>query len=201
MTSPDPLLAQIQAGQPDALAQYCERQRPALLAFIERRLGAALRRKLEPEDIFQEVTAEAVRSLGNMDLQRHDLFGWLCQLVERRIVDAHRFHFAAQKRAAGREVSLQGPAAPTDSGEAGLMHLLALSMTTPSQAFSRNVREQRMYDALASLPDDQREALRLRYVENLPSKEIAARLQRTDAAVRVLLTRSLKRLQQLLGEA
>jgi RNA polymerase sigma-70 factor (ECF subfamily) len=39
----------------------------------------------------------------------------------------------------------------------------------------------------------------LRYVEGLPSKEIARRLGKTDGAVRVLLTRSLRRLQQLVG--
>ena len=33
----------------------------------------------------------------------------------------------------------------------------------------------------------------MRYVENLPSKQVAERLGKTDAAVRVMLTRSLKR--------
>ena len=53
--------------------------------------------------------------------------------------------------------------------------------------------------ALGKLPAEQREALRLRYVENLPSKEIAARLGKSDGAVRVMLTRALGQLQQLLG--
>ena len=39
----------------------------------------------------------------------------------------------------------------------------------------------------------------MRYVENLPSKEIAQRLGKTDGAVRVMLTRSLSKLQELLG--
>ena len=37
-----------------------------------------------------------------------------------------------------------------------------------------------------------------RYVDGLPSREIAERMGRTDGAVRVLLTRSLARLQNLL---
>jgi RNA polymerase sigma-70 factor (ECF subfamily) len=49
------------------------------------------------------------------------------------------------------------------------------------------------------LPDDQQEGLRLRYVENLPTKQIAERLGKTDAAVRVMLTRSLKKLQKMLS--
>ena len=39
----------------------------------------------------------------------------------------------------------------------------------------------------------------MRYVENLPSKEIASRLGKTDGATRVLLTRSLAKLQAILG--
>lgn len=54
-------------------------------------------------------------------------------------------------------------------------------------------------EALALLPEDQREAIRLRYVEGLPSKEIAQRLGKTDGAVRVMLTRTLNKLQTLLG--
>jgi len=41
-------------------------------------------------------------------------------------------------------------------------------------------------------------ALRLRYVEGLPSKQIAQQLGKTDGAVRVMLTRSINRLQAIL---
>jgi len=79
------------------------------------------------------------------------------------------------------------------------MHLLVASLTTPSEAFSRNAKEARMQEAILQLSEDYREALRLRYVENLPSKEIAEKLGKSDAAVRVMLTRSLKKLQDILG--
>ena len=60
-------------------------------------------------------------------------------------------------------------------------------------------REARLAEALAALPEEQREALRLRYVEGLPSKQIAQQLGKTDGAVRVMLTRSLAKLQTMLG--
>jgi RNA polymerase sigma-70 factor (ECF subfamily) len=184
-----------------ALAEYGQRQSHALRAYVERRLGVALRRKVEPDDLLQDTLAEAVRALPTTDLGERDLFGWLCQLAEQRIIDAHRRFFATQKRDAGREVSLDPPRGGSETGEAGFLPLLAASLTTPSQAFSRNVREQRLHEALAELPEDQREALRLRYVEDLPSKEIAARIGRTDAATRVLLTRALKRLEKIFQES
>jgi RNA polymerase sigma-70 factor (ECF subfamily) len=195
---PDEILARIQRRDPEALAIYVETRRAALLAYIQRNLSAALRRKVDPEDLLQDVSAEAVRAIAEMDLGDREPFGWLCQIAQRRIIDAHRRFFGAQKRDAGREISL---GAGADSGRAPLVNLLVASMTTPSQAFSRNARELRLLEAISQLPEDQREALRLRYVDGLPSKEIAARLGKTDGAVRVMLTRSLDKLQKLLGEA
>jgi RNA polymerase sigma-70 factor, ECF subfamily len=154
-------------------------------------------RKVEPDDVFQETSAEAVRALATAEFGDREPFSWLCQIAERRIIDLHRRFFGAQKRDAGREVPL---AAGSDTRQAGLINMLVASMTTPSQAFSRNAREARLQEALEKLPAEQREALRLRYVESLPSKQIAERLGKSDAAVRVMLTRSLKKLHELLGE-
>lgn len=198
MTSDDELKQRLTAHDAAALGELLQAKRLPLLAFIERQLGSALRRKVEPEDVLQEASAEAVRALPGTDLSQRDSFGWLCQIAERKIIDLHRRHFGAQKRDAGREVSLGSPGGDTHAP--GLINLLVMSMTTPSQAFSRDAREMRLTEALAKLPEDQRSALRMRYVENLPSKEIAEKLGKTDAAVRVMLTRSLKKLQELLGE-
>ena len=191
----DPLIARLQQGDVEALADFLTQRRHALTAYIERKLGPGLRRKIEPEDIFQDVSVSAVRALGDVDLSERDPFGWLCQLVDRRIVDAHR-HFASQKRAAEREVALDVHGNQT--GRAGLINMLVASITTPSQNFSRNVRELRLQAALADLPDDQQELLRLRYVEGLASKDIAQRLGKGDGAVRVSLSRAVRRLQQAL---
>jgi RNA polymerase sigma-70 factor (ECF subfamily) len=177
-----------------ALAELLQSHRPQLMAFIERQLGAALRRKVEPDDVFQEASAEAVRALPTAEFGDREPFSWLCQIAERRIIDLHRRFFEAQKRDAGREVPL-GCGSGSDTQPAGLINLLVATLTTPSQAYSRNAREARLQEALAKLPAEQREALRLRYV-----KKIAERLGKSDAAVRVMLTRSLKKLHELLDD-
>jgi len=192
----DTLIERIRGGDIAALGAFVDARRGALLGFIEKQLGPALRRKIEPDDVFQEVSAEAVRGLPAMDLSERDPFSWLCQIAERRIIDAHRRFFGAAKRDAGREVSINRPAA--DESRAGVIDMLVASMTTASQAFSRNAREARLAEALALLPADQQEALRLRYVQGLPSKQIAQQLGKTDGAVRVMLTRSINRLQAIL---
>ena len=195
----DALIVRIRAGDAESLAAYIEQHRRQLLAYIERQLGAALRRKIEAEDIFQETSADAVRSLGSMDLAERDPFSWLCQIAERRIIDAHRRFFDAQKRDAGREVAL-GQGGGSDTQPGGLINLLVASMTSPSQAFSRNAREMRVQDAVAQLGEEQREVLRLRYVEGWPTKQIADHVKKTDVAIRVMLTRTVQKLQEILGE-
>jgi RNA polymerase sigma-70 factor (ECF subfamily) len=178
-------------GDAVPLSEVLESRRPALLAFIERRLGPALRGKVEPQDIVQEV---AVKALREAQTNPADAFSWLCRLAEQCIIDGHR-HFAAGKRAVGREQAGQ-----VASGEDGqdLVAMLSASMTSPSVAAVRNERQLQLDRAVATLPEDQREVLRLRYGEGLGTREIASRLDKTDVGVRVLLSRILQRLRTLL---
>jgi RNA polymerase sigma factor (sigma-70 family) len=59
-------------------------------------------------------------------------------------------------------------------------------------------RDSRLMEVLKNLPEESQFALRLRYFERLPSKEIAKQLGKTDGATRVLLTRSLAKLRAML---
>jgi RNA polymerase sigma-70 factor (ECF subfamily) len=183
------------ANTPEELVTLLEGRRPQLLAYIERRLGAGLRRKVEPLDIYQETAIAALNAWPNLDLGDRDPFGWLCQVAEQRIVDSHR-RFAAQKRASDREVSAHGMPADA-SGE--LIDLLVGSLTSASQKVARNERHAQLEGAIARLPEESRDVLRWRYVDGLPTKEIAEKIGKSDGAVRVMLTRTLHKLQQLLG--
>ena len=193
------LLKGISEGSVDSLARFIYVNKKQLMAFISRRLGDGLRNKVEVEDIFQEVSAEAVRSITPEFPGEREQFSWLCHISERKIVDAHRHHFDAQKRDAGRERALD--AKSSGGGEIGLVNMLVKSMTTPSAAFSRNAREARLYDAIGQLNPEQQEAVRMKYIENKPSKEIADALGKSDAAVRVMLTRTMKQLHEIMSEA
>ncbi|MCA9238290.1 MAG: sigma-70 family RNA polymerase sigma factor [Planctomycetales bacterium] len=185
------IVERLRSGDESALAEFVESNRPALLAFIRSRTGAHLAKKVEPEDILQEASMEGIRSLGKTPLENWDPLHWLFQVCERKIIDAHRRFFESQKRAASREAELpEGSAAGM-----GLANLLAASMTTPSEAFSRDQRQLRVLAALDVLPEDQREALRLRYIEGRSLKEIADTMQKSEMAAAGLLKRGLQALR------
>ncbi len=182
--------SQIRRGDADRLANCIEQHRGQLIAFLQKRTGSHLRIKIEAEDILQEVVADALRAVAADDWQPCEPLHWLYTLCERKIIDAHRHFFAAQKRSAKREAKLGSSVALED--------LLVASMTSPSAAFSRNQKELAMLAAIGTLPGEQQEALRMRYLQGMPSKDIAAKLGKTDGAVRVMLSRGIARLQTLL---
>ena len=73
----------LRAGDESALAEFLGSHEVRLLAFIRKRTGSHLEKKLEPEDILQEASMEAVRSLGSVDLSERDPLNWLLQICER----------------------------------------------------------------------------------------------------------------------
>ena len=193
------LVERVQQGDGVALNLYIQHQKEHLLAVITKKMSEPLKAKVEPQDILQEVLMSAVSSFAKLDWKSRHPFTWLCQLADRRIVDAHRRYVLAEKRSSNREVSLNRPSGSSSDEPAGeLVDLLVKSMTMPSAAFSRNQREIRMQAAINELPEITREAIRLRYIEGWSSKQIANELQKSDAAIRVLLTRSLKQLHAVL---
>lgn len=190
----------IRQGDTNALALFMEKHRLRLLQALERKVGSGLRRKLDLEDILQETMARAIRDLSQIQFEGQDPIGWIYQVMDRQIVDLHRFHFQAKKRDAAREVSADRPAGNAEGQSRAFADLLVASMTSPSAAVSRDMRLARVYQALEALSPEMRQAIRWRYLENLPSQTIAERLGKSDAATRVLLSRAIRKLQASLGQ-
>ena len=81
-------------------------------------------------------------------------------------------------------------------GEAPLKQDLDAGITSPSQKAMRREEEQRLTQALTALPDDQREAVRLRHLEGWALDDIAVHLGRTCAATAGLIKRGMKALRR-----
>ncbi len=192
-------IAAIKGGSTAALADYIQSHRDQLMGFIRAITGTRLMSVMELDDLVQEVSASAFQSLATAPLDQFTPMEWIQQIARRRVVDAHRFHFEAQRRDAGKQQSLHAPSGGNDEA-LGLEHLLAASFTTPSAAVSQDIRLTRMQQALGQLSEEQQAAIRLRYVNGLNTKDIAAKLNKTDVAIRVLLSRSVRQLETLLQD-
>ena len=196
------LIERIKQKDSTALAEYIQRHQTQLSGFVRSITGEHLLALVEVDDLVQEISTAALSSLETAPLDEYSPMDWLQQLARRRVVDAHRFHFDAKRRDANRQQSMNAAVGGGSSGDSGkgLEKMLAASMTSPSAAFSRDVRMMRMQDAIETLGDDQKEAIRMRYAEGLPTKQIAEKLGKTDVSVRVLLSRSMRQLEKILED-
>ena len=187
MTPPrdEALIVRLRAGDAQALAEFLEERRRPLLAFIERSVGESLRRKVEPQDVLQETAVSALDACRRTLTCPNATRSAGCVRLPSSASSTCTVSFSVlQKRDAGREAALDAPAG--GSGQRLLIDLLIASLTSPSMAVVRDERQRLLMEAMAVLPEESRTALRLRYVENLPTKEIAERLGKTDGAVRSL---------------
>ena len=189
----------IKQGDAQALAEYIEENRGQLIGFLRSITGEHLLAVVELDDLVQEVSTAALTSLDTAPLDQYEPMQWLQQIARRRVVDAHRFHFGAQRRDAGRQKSLHA-AGGSETPGVGLEHMLAISMTSPSAVVSQDIRMVRIHEAIDSLPEEQKQAVRLRYGEGLSTKAIAEKLGKTDVATRVLLSRSMRLLEKQLED-
>lgn len=122
---------------------------------------------------------------------------WLRQILARQLANAAR-DLRRQKRDVMRERSLE---AALDQSASRLEAFLAAADSSPSQKAQRNEQILRLAEALAELPEAQREAVALHHLEQLSLLEIGVRLDRTPAAVAGLIKRGLRALRLRLQES
>jgi RNA polymerase sigma-70 factor (ECF subfamily) len=166
-----------------------------LLAQLE--LDPRLRSRLDPSDIVQQTLLQAHQALDQFLGEGHAaLAAWLRQILARNLAMAVRDHCRA-RRDVRRERDLQ---AGLNRSSARLEAWLAADQTSPSLRAQRNEQLLRLAEALAALPDDQRDAVLLHFIGGLSLAETGARLGRSQAAAVGLIQRGLKKLRTLLPE-
>lgn len=183
------LKKRVRGGSSTALAVLANRWRPQLIAHIAPRINADLRGRVDADDVLQEALVYALRAVRRLDLTGRDIYCWICQVCDNRLVDLARRH-----RAGCRNVSAEESAIP-------FLDDLIVSITSPSGAAMRGERAAKLAAAVASLSKDVREMLRLRYADGLVASEIGRRMGKSADAVRTALSRALKQLESMLGES
>lgn len=121
---------------------------------------------------------------------------WLRRILARTLADVGR-QYDADKRAVGLEQSLT---ADLDRSASGLEGWLAADQTSPSGGAARNEELVKLAEALAELPDPQREVVVLKHLQGKTLADIAQETGKSVAAVAGLLRRGLESLRARLQE-
>jgi RNA polymerase sigma-70 factor (ECF subfamily) len=183
--------------QPGSEQLALEQFRTYLLLLARMQMVQRLQAKLDPSDVVQQTLLDAHRQLGQFrGSTPAEMAGWLRRMLACNLADALRA-FSRDKRDITRERSLE---VALEESSARMEKWLQAEQTSPSQKAQRTEDLLRLAEALAQLPEAQREAVVLHYWQGETLVQIAAHLGRTIPAVAGLLQRGLKSLRTFLVE-
>jgi RNA polymerase sigma-70 factor (ECF subfamily) len=170
-----------------------ERFRDYLRLLARLQLNPRLQSKFDPSDLVQQTLLKAHQML---DQFRGDTAAaqaaWLRQILANTLANAFR-DFSRAKRDVGLERSLEVSLRESSSR---LEAWLVSEDASPSEQAVRNEQLLHMAEALAALPDPQREVLLLRHCQGWSLAEIGQHLGRSRPAVASLLRRGLKQMRE-----
>lgn len=165
--------------------------RPALLLWARCQMPEWLRGKLDPADLVQQTLLEAHTARERVEGRTAlEVLAFLRRALAHNLIDATRKH--ARSRT---DVS---PVACAQSS-VRLADWLAAEHTSPSERADRNDRFDKLASALAELPDAQRVAVEMRYLQQMKVAEIARLMDRNENAVSQLLHRAVVALRGALS--
>jgi RNA polymerase sigma-70 factor (ECF subfamily) len=196
---PDPemLLRQAHAADGSALGQLLALYENYLLLLARLQIGRRLQSKVDAADLVQETFLEAHRHFAQFrGTTEEELVGWLRQILAANLANLVRRYCGTRRRDIRLEREL---AAELDQSSRLLDHALVGPGSTPSQQAVRREQAVLLADALRRLPDDYREVLILRHLEELIFPELARRLGRSVGSVEKLWIRGLAELRRSLG--
>ena len=190
------LLKQALDGDREAQDRLFARHRAWLRQVIAMQINPGLRGRIDASDIVQETQIEANRKLPRFGERQAITFrAWLRGIARNRLNRARRQHFATARRDARHEVPLP------DRSSIQLVDQLLADTTTPSRCVGRREMARLVRQAVAQLPDAEREIVLMRVFEGLSNLETAHVLGIDPATGSRRYARALLRLHDKLRQA
>lgn len=146
---------------------------PVIIAYLLRELAS----REEAEDLLLEVFLAALQRRDFFTFSQKDQQAWLWKVARNKVADHYRDFSRHPTQTLSEET--------IDENDASIPERAALKRETYTQ----------LHACLRELPELQREVVVLRYGNRLSCAEIAAVLGKSEAAVRMLLSRTLKLLR------
>ena len=169
------IVHQCLSGSAEAFALLVDKYKERIFALVYAKVGQFQ----DAEDLTQDVFLEAYKNLST--LRRWDNFyPWLYSIASNQCKNFHR----AQKRQVVTALL-------ADQDENHRMDV---------DAYSEKLRNERIHDALASLPEMHRQVLVLRYMAGMKSKEIAETLRVSPNTINQRLMRARAKLKAVYNE-
>jgi RNA polymerase sigma-70 factor, ECF subfamily len=186
-----PLLEAARQGDRQSIGELLDHYRSYLTLLGSLHFQRRLQARVGPSDIVQEALLRAHRHFGQFRGQTEpELMAWLREILVNSLARYVELHVRAAKRDVRRDVSLEGVAGgvtaePGHSDESQAPHAELLSSEGSAL----------LGQLLAQLPEHYKEVLVLRNIQGLSFDEVAARLDRSPGATRMLWLRAIEKLR------
>jgi RNA polymerase sigma-70 factor (ECF subfamily) len=185
------LIGRARQGDENALGQLLDGHRAYLKMLAQRSISGRLEARVDASDLVQQTFLSAFRNIKEFTGDDEAQFvAWLRTIHQRNIHDTIRRNVHAQKRSIVNEQSLDDSQLGEGSG----------SSASPSQRAMQGEQAVQLANALQTLPEDQREAVRLRHLEGWSLAQLAEHFKRSEDAVAALLKRGLENLRKRLRD-
>ena len=187
-------------GDESILESLLLQEYPRLLKFVRARLPSEMQSRVAAEDVIQDTFVMVFRDIKRFRPNLETPFAaWVQKIARNRLSDVLR-KFRRLKRG-GAMKRLEKQQDPMRSTLVTLIHQLADTGNTPSRLVVRDENIDSLHQAIARLPKDQRTAIELYFLKNHSIESTAFKLGKTTDAIRGLLHRAKKNLQQNVNES
>ncbi|MGC9968188.1 MAG: sigma-70 family RNA polymerase sigma factor [Minisyncoccia bacterium] len=164
-------------GKSSAFGPLYDHYQPMIYRFVFVKVG----RREDAEDITHQVFLAAWQNIGSYKHRGHPFSSWLYQIARNQVVD----HYRAKKS----EVSLEK-----------MDPEYFVAPATAHFDLSTKLEMEKVRVAIAGLKPDYQDVIVLRFIEDLPLKEAAHVLEKSEGAVKLMQHRAIKELQRMLEQ-
>ena len=177
----------------DALQRLIVHYHGTLRRVVDADMAPAMRRHVDPDDVLQQTYVDAFKSIEGCSFDvPGGFYKWLERIALNRLKYVQR-SLKQQKRDVAREVRPR-PTATTTYPD--LLAQITADQTTPSRHLGRSEATAAVMSCIARLTDDQRNVIKLRFLEERSVADVAKALGKTEPAVHMLCYRGLKELHK-----
>lgn len=181
------LLSRARAGDERATTLLLGRYAPWLRELARRKLSLSQQAVYRPSELAQETLIKLAQHLPSFPgLSQEELEAWMRTILSRTLVTRWRFVTAQKRNALENQPFDEARALPAES-------------PSPVDRIIAGQESRVLLQALAQVPEDQRDAVWLHHVDGLSVQEVAEALGRTRFAAAGLIKRGLKNLRRLLS--
>ncbi len=160
------LAVRMKHGDRKAAAKLCDELTPKVYGFFFARTG----KKETAEDLSQDILLKLVENVERFDERRGRFVVWFWQMARNLLVD----HYRSKKET------------PFSSFEESEVEAMSV---TAAPDLDHRLRYRNVQEFIKTLDDDEREIFELRYVAEMPYKDMSELLHRSEGALRVAALR------------